>query len=123
MSVSVDVTQSFTCDVHALWKLIGSFYDLKWTGDDPWEFDGIYRTLPEHGMKEQLVYKGETCYTYKMVERPFKNFTVTISAAADGAGSVATYAAVGDLSDEERAMVRDGTRELLAALAATRPSI
>ena len=36
--------------------------------------------------------------------------------------SAGSYAAVGDLSDEERAMVRDGTRELLAALAATRPS-
>eukprot|EP00325_Prymnesiales_sp_UTEX-LB-985_P032246 CAMPEP_0174713172 /NCGR_PEP_ID=MMETSP1094-20130205/13940_1 /TAXON_ID=156173 /ORGANISM="Chrysochromulina brevifilum, Strain UTEX LB 985" /LENGTH=57 /DNA_ID=CAMNT_0015912331 /DNA_START=68 /DNA_END=238 /DNA_ORIENTATION=+ len=53
----VKVTKAIPVSADRVWGEIGSFTNLQWTGDDPWEFsaDGTERTLKEHGMKERLV--------------------------------------------------------------------
>ena len=115
----VEVRRELSADVEAVWGQIGRFDDLRWTGDDEWEFDGSTRTLAAHGLKEELVSRSEHSYTYRMVEGPFTNFEVTISAAPlpDGAGSVAIYVASGDLDDEAQNMVKAGALEALDGVA------
>ena len=117
MTASVKVDHEFNVSVERLWAEIGSFTKLDWTGDDPWEFDGNTRSLPAHGMKEELVSTGERSYTYRMLEGPFNNFSVTISATGGAERSVAHYSAAGDLSAEEQGMVKEGTMEAFKALA------
>ena len=67
----VEVRRELSADVEAVWGQIGRFDDLRWTGDDEWEFDGSTRTLAAHGLKEELVSRSECSYTYRMVEGPF----------------------------------------------------
>ena len=108
MTSQVEVRRELSADVEAVWGQIGRFDDLRWTGDDEWEFDGSTRTLAAHGLKEELVSRSEYSYTYRMVEGPFTHLEVTISAALlpDGAGSVAIYVANGDLDDAEHGQGR-----------------
>lgn len=119
MTAHVEVRRELGADVEAVWGQIGRFDDLRWTGDDEWEFDGSTRTLAAHGLKEALVSSSEHSYTYRMVEGPFSNFEVTISAAPlpDGKGSVAIYAASGDLDDAAQDMVKMGALEALDGVA------
>lgn len=126
---AVVVKKELSCDVEALWSIIGKFDDLSWTGDDPWTFDGKTRALEAYGMKEELLSRSspetelkataldagsQHTMTYKMLEGPFTNFCVTLSAEASSTGgSVAIYAASGELDEEQQGMVREGAVEAL----------
>ncbi len=117
---TVTYRKEFPVAVSTLWERIGKFDDLSWTGDDPWVFEGQTRSLAAFGMKEELVSSGENTLVYRMIEGPFKNFQVTISAeeAAGGSGSVAVYCAVGDMDVAEQEMVREGAAEAFEGLVA-----
>ena len=115
---TVTVRTSFPQMSHGtLWKQIGRFDDLAWSGDDPWAFEGKLRTLSQHGLKEELVSSHEYTYTYRMLKGPFKNFEVTLSAEAGEGGSVAVYSATGELDEEQQGMVREGAIEAFEGLA------
>ena len=118
----VTVTKDFAVSAAVVWQHIGSFTNLKWTGDDPWEFseDGKQRTLKEHGLKEELVASTANSYTYKMVEGPFApGFQVTVAVAEkDSSACTASYEATGDLDAEASEMVRQGAQEAFDALSA-----
>lgn len=127
----VEVTQSFARDPAALWAEIGSFTNMQWTGDDPWQFNGAqFRSLPEYGIEEELVavteVLGSRSYTYVMKQGPFTNFTVTISAvslaaALEEAAATASYEAEWAewaLRNAEASMRKERTDAETARLAA-----
>merc|ERR1711934_740528 len=129
MSAALTVEKEMKCEAAKLWARVGQFQDLSWSGPDPWvclgpddtgvegrEEIGATRELEEHGMKEELVAKGEMSYTYKMLEGPFENFTVVLSVVGGEGTSTIKYDCTGDLNEEQQEMVKKGTGDVFEAL-------